>query len=142
MKLIKNDRLGKILKYFSAVCIWLTINLSILKIFQHYERQEADARRIEKRRRAFTAVISAVGLAFGGLALLQVVIKYIKRLRGGYLFDLFDRDKYDIIDPEADGDFGSAMRDELKRTDSDSEQHKAAAASVPVDEEATENDLG
>ena len=43
MKLIKNDRLGKILKYFSAVCIWLTINLSILKIFQHYERQEAEA---------------------------------------------------------------------------------------------------
>ncbi len=75
---------------------------------------------------------------------LKFALKQIKRLRGGYLLDLFDREKYEITDSENSASLEEAIRKTLRENDMPEQHEKGPKETIriPTDEDATEFNLG
>ena len=132
----------KLLKWTALISIWLTMNLSIWKIFSYIDRQEAKHRRHERIKKALSVTLISIVSVAGTVVGLKYLLKYLRKLKNGYLFDFFDREKYDIIENGSDEKLDSAIRGELKMNIGDEEEsgHRVSI-SVPLDEDATEKDF-
>ena len=132
----------KLLKWTALISIWLTMNLSIWKIFSYIDRQEAKHRRHERIKKALSVTLISIVSVAGTVVGLKYLLKYLRKLKNGYLFDFFDREKYDIIENGSDEKLDSAIRGELKMNIGDEEEsgHRVSI-SVPRDEDATEKDF-
>ena len=87
---------------------------------------------------AICFLLVGVGTLVAGVL---VALRSIRKVRGGYIIDLFDRDEYDVISPEEEDNFEVLIRGELRSNDDDDcAAPKLLDDSIPVDEDATEED--
>ena len=138
----KRPGLIRILKWIAALSVWASLTLSIWKVFSYIDRQEAKHRRRERIKKALITTAVSIGSVAATLVGLKYLLKYLRKLKNGYLFDFFDREKYDIIENGSDDRLDSGIREELKMNIGDEEEtgHKPLN-SVPLDEEASERDF-
>jgi len=126
-------RLGKYSMFIISIITCYNLTTHILEIRAEKLRS--------KNRKRLLAIISFVLLWVSAIIIaLLSVIKYIKHLKKGYLFDLFDRDTYDVIDPDEESPAESIIKSELSNTDETSAPEKLIINHIPLDEEATEDD--
>lgn len=117
--------------------------LSIITCYNlttHILEIRAEKHRNKNRKRIFI-IFAFILLWITGIILALIsVIKYIKHLKKGYLLDLFDRDTYDVIDPEEEVPAESIIKSELSTTDETSAPEILIINHIPLDEEASEDD--
>lgn len=86
---------------------------------------------------AICVLLVGIGTLVGGVLF---ALRSIRRVRGGYIIDLFDREDYDVISPEEEDNFEELIRSELRPSgDDDCAAPKLRDDIVPVDEDATED---
>lgn len=127
-------KLGKYAMFVFSVITCYNITTALLEA-------RAEKQRTEKRKRiallVFTvfAWTAAIG---GGIAL---ILKYIKHLKKGYLFDFFDTEAYDVIEPDEEAPAESLIRSDLYGSDDAADHEKLTTSNIPLDEEASEEML-
>ncbi|MBR3964542.1 MAG: hypothetical protein IKJ80_03960 [Clostridia bacterium] len=86
---------------------------------------------------AICVLLVGVGTLVGGVLF---ALRSIRKVRGGYIIDLFDRDEYDVISPEEEDNFEVLIRGELRPSgDDDCAAPKLSDDIVPVDEDTNED---
>jgi len=139
----------KFLKIISTICLWITLNLSIFKLFTYLDKLEARHRRREKIKKALTATGITILSVGGFITAFCLCIKHLKKVKGGYLFNFFDREKYDIIENGSESNLVTAIRDELSASGNEGHidengndvRTQGESFSIPVDTEASEKDF-
>ena len=101
------------------------------------ENKNPDAENSRNTLAILCIVLVALAALITGIVL---ALRYIRKVRGGYLIDLFDRDEYDVISPEEEDNFEDLIRGELRPSgDDDYAVPNLRYDVVPLDDEATED---
>ncbi len=93
------------------------------------------------RRRRLTAVFTFAAVCGAVLGALAALLVLLRRKRDFYLFDIFDRKGFSTVGRDDVAEVEDAVRAELRCYD-DGAASSAAPCPVPLDTEATEDDLG
>ncbi|MCQ2427901.1 MAG: hypothetical protein MJ137_05810 [Clostridia bacterium] len=139
----------KAVKAACEVMLWIALNLSVWKVLKLIEKIEQRNKRKERIKKAFHIFIASAAGIFTASAITYGVLKHLKKIKGGYLFNIFDREKYDIIENGSEDGLDLAIRDELSASGNDGHKSKGGADSrmngdsfsIPVDEDASEKDF-
>ena len=107
-------------------------------LFSFLVERRNDKIRSERRRGTLIAVLICVlstAAAAGGLF---AAIHEIRKRRGGYLFDFFDRDEYDVVEPDEEDGLVDMIRGELNGNEGEgSDSEVIRPADIPLDDEDT-----
>ena len=126
-------RFGKYSMFFVTTITCYHLTKHLLELRREKKRKE----KIKKNILSTLSIVSGIAASIIGVIAL---LKYIEQLRKGYLFDLFDGDSYDVIEPDEEVTADSMIRGELSFNDDNSVQERVYANMIPLDEEATEDD--
>lgn len=145
----KKKNLKKVLGRMKAwkICadsvMFIASALSAGKIIRYIENHFSAKK---KRNDAADKLIIAGWIAGIGAALFfgaKFLLKHVRKMRGGYLFDIFDRDKFDIADADGARELEDEVRSDLSVGDAPVvSESTGRCASVPLDEDANETNLG
>ncbi|MCQ2353824.1 MAG: hypothetical protein MJ102_01825 [Clostridia bacterium] len=91
----------------------------------------------ERRRKSALTVVLCIFSTCIALGAAYAALHEIKHRRGGYLFDLFDRDEYDVVEPDEEERFEDIIRGELNGDDEDFSGSVICPENIPLDEEVT-----
>ena len=107
------------------------------------------AKRIRRNRRkriikAVARVLLKIAAIPAAAALFQLAVRYLRKLRGGYLFDVFDSGRFSIARRGGEKETGEKLDREQDASDRPEfrSPENAPRIQVPKDEEADEFDLG
>ena len=132
----------KIKRFFKKAFNLLAICGSVISTVKLIDFINAQKIENEKSKRRQTATIALIAV-FGGILLLACgayfFVTYVKSRRSGYFFDFFDRDSYDIIDPDEEDQYESIIRGELSRHEDSAPTERINVHSIPLDDEETED---
>ena len=136
----KGKSFGKIFLAITACTAFVGAIIAAGKVIFGKEKHEND-----KKSEDGTNLLVAICVLLVGVGALVVgaffALRSIRKIRGGYIIDLFDRDEYDVISPEEEDNFEELIRSELRPSgDDDCAAPKLRDDIVPVDEDATEDD--
>ena len=107
------------------------------------------ARRIRRNRRkrilkTIARVLLKIAAIPAAAALFQLTVRYLRKLRGGYLFDVFDSGRFSIARRGEEKEAGEKLDREQEASDRPEfrKPENAARIQVPKDEDADEFNLG
>jgi hypothetical protein len=137
----KGNKFGKLLLSLTACTAFVGAIVAAGKvIFSKRKDKDVQSSNDESGTNTLVAIcvlLVGVGTLIAGIA---VALRSIRKVRGGYIIDLFDRDEYDVISPEEEDNFEELIRSELRPSgDDDCAAPKLRDDIVPVDEDATED---
>lgn len=135
MKKMKFRRfIYKLLKYSLFACVIV----STAKLISFSNEQRRENLRRERRRSTAIAIIICIFSIGAAFAAGYAALREVRRRRGGYLFDLFDRDEYDVVEPDEEELFEDIIRGELNGHDEDGNTSAVLCSErIPLDEEDT-----
>ena len=112
----------------------------IFRLFSSSVKFFAPRKRKERRHNFFTLAmcICAVLSALAGVG--ATLLFFVKKRRGGYLFDIFDTD-YNAVDDENEQEIKCRVKSELN-SDCDTGGSNRTTREVPYDIDATAENLG
>ena len=94
--------------------------------------------RSERRRGTLIAVLICVLSTAAAVGGAFAAIHEIRKRRGGYLFDFFDRDEYDVVEPDEEDGLVDMIRGELNGNEGEvADSDVIRPADIPLDEEET-----
>lgn len=137
----KGNKFGKLLLSLTACTAFVGAIIAACKvIFSKRKDKDTQSSSDENNTNTLVAIcvlLVGVGTLIAGIA---VALRSIRRVRGGYIIDLFDREDYDVISPEEEDNFEELIRSELRPSgDDDCAAPKLRDDIVPIDEDATED---
>ena len=107
------------------------------------------AKRIRRNRRkrilkAIAGVLLKIAAIPAAAALFQLTVRYLRKLRGGYLFDVFDSGRFSLTRRGEEKETEEKLAREQEPTDRPEfrSPENAPRIQVPKDEDADEFDLG
>jgi len=133
----------RIIKKAAAVLFGLFVAAAIpvkaaMKFLSRRRKRREKIKKAVKRILFFIFAIPAAAFAS------QLVIKLIKKIRGGYLFDIFDSGRFSFADRSDSAETGEDLDGEQEATDRPGFTRPEAVpvTRVPKDEDADEFNLG
>lgn len=127
-------RLFRVFLFLAAV----VSSSSLLTIMHDREREKAIR---EKRYHLISTVLVCITTTAVSVAAFCVSIAAIRRRRGGYLFDLFDRDEYDLVSPDEEDEYSDIINGELNPDDEGITVRRMNRVHIPLDDETTEENI-
>lgn len=115
--------------------------VSSAKLLAFIDETRRENRRRERRRSTAITLAACMFTAGSLVAAFFIGIRHLKRRRGGYVVDLFDRDEYDVVEPEEEDEFENIIHGELHKTDDTVAPQKLSGIHIPLDDEATEENF-
>lgn len=138
----KGTKFGKLLLTVTACVAFFGAIIAAGKVI--FSKRKEKKEQIEDDESSTNTLVAVCVLLVGVgtlVAGIVVAVRSIRKIRGGYIIDLFDRDEYDVISPEEEDNFEELIRSELRPSgDDDCAAPKLRDDIVPIDEDATEDD--
>lgn len=138
---MKNLKFRRIARGVFKYSLLITVVVSAVKLFEYTEEQHKINVKHEKRRQIVLSALAVLGTVAGVFVAAWAGLKEVRRRRGGYLFDLFDRDNYDVVGADEEDKYSDIIKGELNREDDGSTVRRIRTEHVPVDDETTADNL-
>ena len=119
----------------------LALIVSGAKLFEFIDEQRRVTAKREKRRSVLLSVFAVIATVAATVGAAWAGLRELRRRRGGYLFDLFDRDNYEVVSPDEEDKYSDIINGELNREDEAVTCRRIRAEHIPLDDETTAEDL-
>ena len=119
----------------------LALIVSGAKLFEFIDEQRRVTAKREKRRSVLLSVFAVIATVAATVGAAWAGLRELRRRRGGYLFDLFDRDNYEVVSPDEEDKYSDIINGELNREDEAVTCRRIRAEHIPLDDETTAADL-
>lgn len=138
---MKKMKFYRFARRFFKYSLFLAIIVSTAKLLEFIDDQRRENKRRERRRHIALSVLACLATVAGTVTAAWAALREIRRRRGGYLFDLFDRDNYDVVSPDEEDKYSDIIKGELNREDDGASNRKIHTARIPLDDETTAEDF-
>ncbi len=132
------ERIKNLVKTFAHLTAVFCFFMTAIELLEHLGERRRERYRRERAKQLLVILGWITVAVAASTVAVCLLIRQLKKRADGYLWDIFDREDYDVISPEEEGEFESTIKQTLSKDDEDAPTVRIDE--IPLDEETTEAD--